>query len=599
MNKFESKELLKNILIEGNIIIMSEVLINNISEYSLKLYQSNIKNVYKNSPIFYEQLKTNEVVEKYYKKFIILCSLLDYPDIDEKETFLIEWRRIHYDNNIKTLLIGPQTNSKMKFDFVKYYNSVISPHIETIDGYHQISILQNQSKEIIKINELIRTIDNTLTRIPQKATGYQLFIDTSKINRKILINDNFMIDCSQIEIGEPSLGNSMTTIKKIEYLFNNFTRLKIKLRIWKELYETQLDSLKHCFLVFDGINVFERTIYNSESDYLRIGGRFVLKGDWYEFITDFKETIFRTSTNNEFKLNDVNRFRIYIINDETSKDNEKSLKIKSNRIIHLGKVYNYLNEESVRNGFINISDRFLFDTFTNIIQELDKNKINNDFNNIYYWKEYLSEDNSEDDEKDLNKDYKTYPIQLPKDIKITQLSEWFIRRIVHNILIIIDSFSEVPEYTFENGILTIENEIKSIPCFYNGFLFKFVINELKVIKPEEFEHEGIRYRRLIFSNRDYDYDLIDRIDIDGIKLVQSNDKVPKNINQKINTFGNGRVAVEINDNDSIIFTDYCLFIRSDIKNIYYIYNCDDIKNLLKQKEIQKSSKEMELSLTFS
>lgn len=650
MSKFEIKELLQNILKEGKILIQSEVLIDNISEYTERIYKTNIKNIYKNSPAFFQTLKTNDVLEKYYKKFIILCSLLDYPNVDPSETFFIEWRRIHCDMNVKSFLIGPQTNSKMKFDYIKYFNSVISPQIETIDGYHQISILQNLIKEISNGSELLKNIENSFERFPKDANGYQLFIDTSRINRKMKIENDFVFDCSEVQIGEPSknFGNG-TNIKKIEFLFNTFSCLQIKLRVWKNLYEIPLDYLKHCFLVFDGVNVFERTIYNSDSDYLRIGGRFVLNGDWFEFVPDFSKTIFRTSDQDEFKLNDVNRFRIYLRNDSEN----GSLKIKSERTIQIGKVFNYLSRSNIKTGFINVSDRFLFDTFSRTLQELDPTKINSSFENIYYWKEFdpvsenlvsdseefpvnllgsnLLDDLSEETDSALkrkteqiserteqfsnlqgkNENFKTYPIQFPKGFNLSNLSEWFIRKVVHNILIVIDSLSEEPKFEFENGILKIEDEIKPIPCFFKGFLFKLVNGELKVIPPEEFENEGVFYRRLLFSNRDFDIENVERINLEGLKLtqpLQSSQSSQKNQTgktekgneiQKIDVFGNGSLAIELNDPDSVIFSEDGFFMRSEKENVYYVHDCKDFENLLKKGIVQRSSKEIELSLIFS
>ena len=571
-----NKELLETVLKEGKITILSDELKIKISDYFKRIFDINIKNIYKNAPSFFQELKTNDVLSKYYKKFIILCCLLDYPNVDSSEEFFINWKKLHSDDNIKAFLQGPLVNSKMKFDFIKYYNSIINPYIESIEGYHQISLLQNQSKILEKINNDIKSLEKSLDRFPKEANGYQIYIDTSKIDRKLIIDDNFIIDCSNIDFGIPSIEHFQTSIKKIEYLFNNFTRLKIKLRVYKNLYKQSLDSFKHCFLVFDGVNVFERTIYNIESDYLRIGGKFVLKDDWMEFIPDFKRVIYRNSDKNEFKMNDINRFRIYII-----ADNQK-LSLKSNRTIHINKIYNQKALEQINNGFINISNKYVFCSYSNTVQPINNNDIliPNDYDSIYFWK-----DNN-----------KSYPLKFSKKFNINKLNDDFIKSIINNCKIIINEFSIEPKYEFINGVLKVDDISYNLPIVINGYVFYLKNNELKIDAPKEYEKDGILYRVIRYSANDIiDNSIKESLRDETISLeITQPFKTPSQYNDYIDGYRDGRLSVEIDDNDSVIFSNDSIFMRTDIKNLYNVYGNRNIKT-----DMIKDGKEIELMLRFS
>ena len=582
MKRYESKELLDNILKEGHITILSEELKISISEYFDKMYAINMKNLYDNSPTFFAELKKNDVVGKYYKKFILLCSLLDFSKVDLSETFFRQWQQAHHDENVRVFLEGPKTNSKMKFDFIKYYNSVISPSIDSPTEYHQNNILKNHSNLLLDINSSALSIRDVVERLPRETDAYEVFIDTSKITHKFILEGNFMIDCGEIDIGEVQSGLSMIPIKKFEYLFNNFNRLSLKMRVHKNLYKRPLDSFKRCFVVFDGVNVFTRTSYNEPSDYFRIGGRFVSKGDWYEFVNDFENVIFRTSSSNDFKMSDVNRFRIYILGDS------QKIELKNSRTIRIEKIFNRISENVAKNGFVNVSDTFLFDTFNNTLSDIDPRRINRDFSEIYYWKTFIDPDM---DLFDIG--FKRYSLKFSK-IELTRLSEWFIKRIVHNICVVIDNFTELPKYELLGKSVKINGEEFKLPFFWKGFKFEIVNDSLKIEPPEEFEEDGVKYRRLRFSNRDFEE--CEKIDFEGVRLENVDSNEIKPFSQKIDIFGNGRIAAKIVDEDSVIFCKDELFMRSSEKDIYYSYGKSSFNV---GDELLRDSKEIELAMTFT
>lgn len=582
MKRYESKELLDNILKEGHITILSEELKISISEYFDKMYAINMKNLYDNSPTFFAELKKNDVIGKYYKKFILLCSLLDFSKVDLSETFFRQWQQAHHDENVRVFLEGPKTNSKMKFDFIKYYNSVISPSIDSPMEYHQNNILKNHSNLLLDINSSALSIRDVVERLPRETDAYEVFIDTSKITRKFILEGNFMIDCGEIDIGEVQSGLSMIPIKKFEYLFNNFNRLSLKMRVHKNLYKRPLDSFKRCFIVFDGVNVFTRTSYNEPSDYFRIGGRFVSKGDWYEFVNDFENVIFRTSPSNDFKMSDVNRFRIYILGDS------QKIELKNSRTIRIEKIFNRISENVAKNGFVNVSDTFLFDTFNNTLSDIDPRRINRDFSEIYYWKTFIDPDT---DLFDIG--FKRYSLKFSK-IDLTRLSEWFIKRIVHNICVVIDNFTELPKYELLGKSVKINGEEFKLPFFWKGFKFEIVNDSLKIEPPEEFEEDGVKYRRLRFSNRDFEE--CEKIDFEGVRLENVDSSDIKPFSQKIDIFGNGRIAAKIVDEDSVIFCKDELFMRSSEKDIYYSYGNSSFNV---GDELLRDSKEIELAMTFT
>ena len=510
----------------------------------------NMKNLYDNSPSFFKELKTNELVGKYYAKFLILLSLLDFPLKNEDENFLREWKDLHYDPNVKVLLQGPKINTKMKFDFIKYYNSVISPKIETIDGYHQTNLMRNSVHLIKGLQVLGKDIEKIVDRIPRLTNGYQIFIDTSKIKRKMVIDNNYIIDFSNIDFGEPNLGISLSNIKKIEFLFNFFSNLEVKLRVFKDVFKYPLSIFKHCFLVFDGINTFDRTIYNSDIDFLKIGGKFIEKGEWFEFIPDFHHVIFRRS--DSFKMNDVNRFRIFLLGDN------ESIPLKTDPKLKILETFN--NKVQSKNGFFDLSNGFYYDSFSKTLQSKQINE------NEFFWKSQTVK--FEFEPKNLTTEYLS---------TLTALKE-------------IEERSELDYEWVSDSEVRIGSETHQTPFWFEGFFFK---SPKTVFEPIEFEKDdGKLYRQLFFSMTSLlkyikePFELSQRIRV--VPSITIRDSV------RMNVFGNGTFAVRIENAPSVFFSNGSLFMRSNEKDIYYVYGKEP-----ESSEIFRDDREIELSLNFS
>lgn len=556
--QYHCNELLNDILKEGHIMIRKDELKLKISDYARKLIKTNKTNLYTNSPKFYQQLATDDLVHKYYIKFLILCVLIDYSVEDTDEIEFIEWQRMHRDSNIKAFLAGPSTNSTFKLDFIKYYNSIINPKIEDITGYHQTNIMQEQSKLLIQLASTNNNISEYTMRLPQITNGYQLFIDTSRISSKLVIDGNYIVDFSNVNIGEPDLKMPMTNAKKIEYIFNKYTCLTTRLRVWKGLYKYPLDMFKRIFIIFDGISTFDSTIYNVDIDYLKIGGRFKLIGDWFEFIPDFEHTVYRNTSNTVIRMNDVNRFRIYLLGDY------KSIPLKHPRTVKITKIY---NKVPTKHGYINISDKFVFDTFTNTLQSI----IAPGNSSSYFWK--------------FNGQYS--PIKFT-NVQLNKLTEEYLMSIVGNIVVEIDDFSVQPDYEYVDGKLFIDGNELDTPCYVNGYLFKDGI----VYPPDEFEQNGTKYRHLRYSN-DY-FDTINTIPFTGISLGSAFN-YNLDLADRIDTYGNGQLAVQIDGmHESVFMANSILFMRAMDRNIYYCYGHNEIDI----GEYVKDGKEMELSMKF-
>lgn len=498
----ETQSLLDNVLNEGSIVIVSEELKVKLIEYIDKLYAINMKNMYDHSPDFFSQLKTNDLLNKYYKKFIILCCLIDFPNIDEEhEQQFVTWRQLHNDSNVKVLLQGPKSNSKMKFDFVKYYNNMIKPTIETMDGYRERTLLESNLQALFKLEELTNTIQSTVSRLPHYTNGYQLFIDTAKITRKMIIDGNYMIDCSQMDFGEPNIGTPLARIKKLEYLFNTFSCLRLDMKVWKDLYSTPLDVFKHCFVVFDGISVFERTIYNTDITHFKIGGKFVKNGDWFVFVPDFNKVVYKCTDKNDIRMNDVNRFRIYIVGDD------KSIKLKNDIKMIVKDVYNQLIPSD--NGYYeiyvnsaNTHDIYYFDSFSNTLSG-----------------------------QSLDYDYK-----FSKQVSPEKINKKFLDEV-----------------------------------------------ELRV-KLDTGEYDVIR------ESGNSDHSLF-------AQLIDKRIDITNSVPTKIMTFGNGRLAVKLDSNYSTFIAKDCLFMRSHVNDIYYVYSRSP--PIFKQgDELFRDGKEIEMMMKF-
>ena len=102
------------------------------------------------------------------------------------------------------------------------------------------------------------------------------------------------------------------------------------------------------------MNLFERTIYNDNLEYFRIGGVFKRDGDWFVFNSDFKNILFKTISENDFKMSDVNRFRIYILGDDN-----KKLPLRTSNTFKIGKIYNKIQNDELKNGYVENPDKII------------------------------------------------------------------------------------------------------------------------------------------------------------------------------------------------------------------------------------------------
>ena len=348
------EKLLKDIAVLPKIDAIKEILIN---QYELA-FKVNINAVYNYAPASFAELFKNGQLYEFYQLRFFLMLMIQYID-NNKEALMhikdinkyIDWIRPRLDPNFSYLISGPRTNQSYDVKGCReHYLKIVNPSENTnqLLPYLQLTTQQVSSENIQKMLEFLISAPNVYTKNPNELCKYLLAIDSAKdVYVKIDSNNNLVFDCSRIQLSDmgdsgiaasirdlvveqsPKGDFSNITLRALRELFNHYGRIKIKELIFKEnAFISTLTAFSKVFVVFDGINADERSLYNTaNTSYLKIGGHFEKTPLGYEFRQDSDVITYKPARV------DVKKFNIYV----TSNPGERNTIIPNQYNIEISK----------------------------------------------------------------------------------------------------------------------------------------------------------------------------------------------------------------------------------------------------------------------
>lgn len=369
--KFTDLNTLYTVIInEARVLKYNEIFMSIINEYFNLHFMTCLSNYYKNSPSFFNvlfpvnddlvPLKNKNIhlsFQKYYYLICIIQYVNEYKDDEKLKSLpidfynnIIDWAITRYDPNIMFQIEGPKRNQLITFDFAKHYETLISINNTSIDimNYNKLVKLQNINDNSFSLLEALLHRENPYYKNPDYAREYIISIDTITLQQKEIIEKNntknLVFDLSYIDFGDSindgtssriedidklktsNITTSKLNIKRLEKIFNNYSRMKIsKLIVNKNTYITDLTQVGKVFVVFEGIQCSERTIVSSKTTDLAIPGRFVKNnnGDfefepYYEYTTYVQDrtrikscNLYLTTDNTHNIVNKIMPYPVY------------------------------------------------------------------------------------------------------------------------------------------------------------------------------------------------------------------------------------------------------------------------------------------------
>ena len=388
-----------NIVNEARVLRYSEMLMVYINEYFNLHFMTCLYNHYKYAPSFFNALfpvnieliplKNKNIhlsFQKYYYMICLIQYVNEFKEDDKMRSLpvdiyenIINWATTRYDPNIKYQIEGPKKNQLVTFDFAKHYETLISINNTNADilNYNKLVKLQNINDNAYALLQFLTRMDNAYVKLPDIAREYVVSIDTISLYEKEIVDNNgskdLIFDLAYIDFGDTindatssrmedidlketkDITTTRLNIKKLEKIFNNYSRMKIvKMIVNKNTYKTDLSQLGKVFVVFDGVHCGERTIVTGKDSSLSVPGYFIKNqnGD-FEFQPYFEYTSY---------IRDRTRImscRMYLTTDKSHNISNRISPyiIKSN--VNRTKIYNVplkMVDTSGINGIIN--DRF-------------------------------------------------------------------------------------------------------------------------------------------------------------------------------------------------------------------------------------------------
>ena len=367
-----------------NVFPRNSELKNKVNDYYEQVINRNLNNLYFHAPRFFKEnfiqsgtgvMSVDNAAFELYQTYIYLLCFIIFVDthaldpeirVMDNITTIKNWISIRRDPNIDFILNGPSTNSDLsKFNFKVHYWMLISPSkdMDEILQYNQLSVAQTINSDLYTLSNFIQTAPNVYIKTPDEARKYNINIDSlSGVMVRIDTNKNLVFDCNGVNLGDTTeqnklakydnletiitdnVVNSMINAKKLEEIFQNYSRIKINELIFTpDTYITALDAFRKVFVVFDGVSCAERNTYNNMSaSHLKIGGKFIRTERGYEFEQDVDVITYKSV------LTEVKKFEIYLTTNPGSTNlivpNEYALAVSKFNIlqhpINTGIVYN-------------------------------------------------------------------------------------------------------------------------------------------------------------------------------------------------------------------------------------------------------------------
>lgn len=331
---------------------VNQVLIHDIGIFYTKYFDTNLYNLYKNSPSFFSEAFFVNEGNKYivnqanfeaYEKYIYLISMLVYVfqnkesldgKLDKDYNAVVNWMQIRYSDALPNILEGPHTTYTTPLNFKEHYNALINSAstIFNIVEEAKISKLNLTYNELANFKFAFKNAPNTYNKNYDNARQYNVIVkDSSKLVAKIDEDNNLVFDGSYLDLGD--VGNSQilaqynsiivkqdmektpptrTLAQQLQLLFNEYSVISVsELSFRYEMFLVDLSKFDFVYLIFPEIITAERTVYNEHGPgTLRIAGTFVKNNDLmrYEFIPNEECVSFIGSQTF------VRSFRFYITN---------------------------------------------------------------------------------------------------------------------------------------------------------------------------------------------------------------------------------------------------------------------------------------------
>lgn len=311
-----------------------------VSNYYNTHFMSNLNNIYNNSPAFFMKnfLSNSVSFEKYQLYYYLLCYITYITENMTSEDFMrisgidrvISWVSLRRDPNIAYIIVGPTDNTPFNVNYEEHYLTLMSTasSMDQIVQYQQLITAQTTSDDLMKIFRFLLTNPNVYVKTPDEAKKFTINIDSARgVIVEIDKYNNLVFDCGYVELGDTTAQNleasrysnmtfeakppeidSRIATKKLENIFNQYSRLKIKELVFDEsTFISSLTAFPKIFLVFHGIACSERAVYTSvNTSDLKIGGSFRKTNRGYEFVPDVDAITYRPAQTR------VSAFRMYI-----------------------------------------------------------------------------------------------------------------------------------------------------------------------------------------------------------------------------------------------------------------------------------------------
>ena len=399
-----------------NVFPRNSELKNKVNDYYEQVIDRNLNNLYFHAPRFFKEnfiqsgtgvMSVDNAAFELYQVYIYLLCFIIFVDthaldpeirVMDNITTIKNWISIRRDPNIDFILNGPSTNSDLsKFNYKVHYWMLISPSkdMDEILQYNQLSVAQTINSDLYTLSNFIQTAPNVYIKTPDEARKYNINIDSlSGVMVRIDTSKNLVFDCNGVNLGDTTeqnklakydnletiitdnVVNSMINAKKLEEIFQNYSRIRINELIFTpDTYITALDAFRKVFVVFDGVSCAERNTYNNMSaSHLKIGGKFIRTERGYEFEQDVDVITYKSV------LSEVKKFEIYLTTNPGSTNlivpNEYALEVSKFNIlqhpINTGIVYNSNIKASLK----------LFDV-KNTVHHVDRDTYYFDLNNRF------------------------------------------------------------------------------------------------------------------------------------------------------------------------------------------------------------------------
>lgn len=337
LNFIDPNILYKTICKSARVIPEIENLKKELSDnFKIKIIE-NIYNLKQYSPVFYVNNIKNESEFIIYQAFIYLISMViyvsehsvleEFVNKDVNMPVLITWCLARNLPDLEYILRGPTSNTTYNINFKTLYKSLISSSNELFEkgedilNYMQLMSLKKNEEYLLDLNTNLNNRKNSYTKLQNISEAYTIHFDTNHgCFLETNSNNDLVVNCQNVELGDGitkdinlkynSLELDMKTLDinskissaKLGQLLNNYNTIKIsKLLVNQKIYKTSLDLFEKIYIIFPNIFMISRTNHIYNTGCLEVSGKFILRNNWYEFVSDRIEGVNYKQTTSHVK----------------------------------------------------------------------------------------------------------------------------------------------------------------------------------------------------------------------------------------------------------------------------------------------------------